>query len=82
MVHPCPLLCAAQGEASPRKGAGKSGEDETREATLKRILVVDRMKSLVLMRDRDSHVEQMSRYESAFLKMARAAGFSDPCAHT
>lgn len=63
---------AADGE--PASGAGE-GEEEER---LKRMLIASRMSSLVLMQERDSQVEQISRYEAAFLKMARVAGSSSP----
>ncbi len=76
------LAAESNSDSSGSRGGGgaRRREDErsTRESQLQRILVVDRMKSLVLTRDRESNVEQVSRYESAFLKMARVAGFSDP----
>ena len=44
---------------------------------LQRVLVATRMSSLVLLAQRDDNVEQVSRYEAAFKKMARAAGSND-----
>mgnify|MGYP001464956353 CR=1 FL=1 len=38
-----------------------------------RTLLATRMSSLVLLQGKDEQVEQVSRYEAAFLKMARAA---------
>ena len=44
---------------------------------LQRVLIATRMSSLVLLAQRDDNVEQVSRYEAAFKKMARAAGSND-----
>ena len=41
-------------------------------------IIAKQMTSLVLMQHRDENVEQVSRYEAAFRKMARAAGSNDP----
>ena len=63
-----------------RRGSSKAGggavEDEKMQR-LQRSLIATRMSSLVLMAQRDDNVEQVSRYEAAFKKMARAAGSND-----
>ena len=68
---------AADGARPSLAGGGDDGE-AGEEERLKRMLIATRMSSLVLMQERDSHVEQVSRYEAAFLKMARLAGSADP----
>ena len=76
---------AGASRASPDAAAaaaaalGGSGERRpSKEEELRRQLVATKMSSLVLLQERDQHVEQVSRYEAAFLKMARVAGSSDP----
>ena len=58
------------------KGAGDELPD-AQQQRLQRALVATRMSSLVLLAQRDDNVEQVSRYEAAFKKMARAAGSND-----
>ena len=67
------------GGGGRRGSAAKKGGDLALEQQerLQRVLVATRMSSLVLLAQRDDNVEQVSRYEAAFKKMARAAGSND-----
>ena len=73
----------AGGGASGGRGGGKGGKGAAadlaleQQERLQRVLVATRMSSLVLLAQRDDNVEQVSRYEAAFKKMARAAGSND-----
>ena len=62
---------------STRKGASDAELPAEQQERLQRVLVASRMSSLVLLAQRDDNVEQVSRYEAAFKKMARAAGSND-----
>ena len=74
---------AAAGQKRPPGGAprvSKRSDEELpaeQQQRLQRVLVATRMSSLVLLAQRDDNVEQVSRYEAAFKKMARAAGSND-----
>ena len=59
------------------RSSSKAGLPTEQQQRLQRMLIATRMSSLVLLAQRDDNVEQVSRYEAAFKKMARAAGSND-----